>query len=86
MLFKIPKEIFPNIFVFFSYFFAVQKRLMEWQIGTSHIRHFHRRARLWGDHVIRLLALDAWTQFWKKKKKKKKKKNEPVDSEEEEVS
>ena len=40
---------------------------------------------LWGDHVIRLLALDAWTQFWKKKKKKKKKK-EPVDSEEEEVS
>ena len=38
---------------------------------------------LWGDHVIRLLALDAWTQFWKKKKKKKK---EPVDSEEEEVS
>ena len=37
---------------------------------------------LWGDHVIRLLALDAWTQFWKKKKKKK----EPVDSEEEEVS
>ena len=41
---------------------------------------------LWGDHVIRLLALDAWTQFRKKKKKKKKKKKEPVDSEEEEVS
>ena len=36
---------------------------------------------LWGDHVIRLLTLDAWTEFWKKKKKK-----EPVDSEEEEVS
>ena len=35
---------------------------------------------LWGHYVIRLLALAAWTQFWKKKKK------EPVDSEEEEVS
>ena len=64
----ILKGDFPTkkLFGFLSTFFCRSKEAhREWHIETSRIRPFLAAWKaLWGDDVIGLFALAAWTQFW----------------------
>ena len=66
MLFKIPKEIFPTEKYSFSkvtFFFAVQEAYRMTVLNFPHPPFSSACKALWGDDVIRLLAMTAWRQF-----------------------